>query len=59
MRILQQKLFLFACLLMGFGLSAQQLEHPMLVEVNSPSNLAGSYIYGFQSDWGPTSWLQV
>jgi len=55
MKILQQKIFLFACLLMGFGLSAQQLEHPMLVEVNSPSNLAGSYIYGFQSDWGPTS----
>ncbi|WCL80701.1 T9SS type A sorting domain-containing protein [Saprospira sp. CCB-QB6] len=42
-------------LLMGLGLSAQQLEHPMVVEVNTPASISGTYVYGYQSDWGPTS----
>jgi len=55
MQTLQKKIFILAIMLMGFGLSAQQLEHPMVVEVNTPFNLAGPYVYGYQSDWGPTS----
>jgi hypothetical protein len=35
--------------------TAQILTHPMNFEVNAPANVAATYDYGYQVDWGPTS----
>jgi hypothetical protein len=48
-------LSLVSMVLLTIGVFAQQLTVPMNFVVNSPANVAGTYDYGYQSDWGPTT----
>lgn len=49
------KLFAILFVFAAFSTNAQQLTTPMDFRVTAPSSIAGSYEYGYQSDWGPTT----
>ena len=49
------KLFAIVFVFAAFGLNAQQLITPMDFRATAPSNIAGSYDYGYPTDWGPTT----
>ncbi|NJN77821.1 MAG: T9SS type A sorting domain-containing protein [Saprospiraceae bacterium] len=51
------KLFAILFVFVAFGTNAQQLTTPMDVRVTAPSNIAGSFDYGYPTDWGPTTQL--
>lgn len=55
MRLYKNILTLLAVTLFAITIQAQQLTDPLLVEITHPSNLAGTYTYGHQADWGPTT----
>ena len=55
MRLYKNILVLFVMVLFVATSYAQQLTHPMQVIITAPSSVAGSYAYGYQTDWGPTS----
>lgn len=49
------KLFAFLFVFAAFNANAQQLTTPMDFRVTAPTNIAGSYDYGYPTDWGPTT----
>lgn len=51
----KQILLLGFMLCFAIGASAQILTVPMNFVVNSPASVAGTYDYGYQVDWGPTT----
>ena len=51
----KQILLLGLILCVTIGAFAQQLTVPMNFVVNSPATVSGTYEYGYQADWGPTS----
>ena len=51
----KQILLLVPMVLLTIGVFAQQLITPMNFVVNSPATVAGTYDYGYPTDWGPTT----
>lgn len=49
------KLFAIIFVFAAFGANAQQLTTPMDFRTTAPANIAGSYDYGYPTDWGPTT----
>ena len=53
------KLFAVLFVFAAVNTNAQQLTTPMDLRVSAPANIASSFNYGYQSDWGPVTLLET
>jgi hypothetical protein len=52
------KLFAVLFVFAAVNTNAQQLTTPMDLRVSAPANIASSFNYGYQSDWGASYFIR-